>query len=169
MKTFNELFNSIVNEELALHKINLKPHTIGSASDKEIEMSSYNEFKTGKDWIEHIRNKFPKAHIEYVKDDTMMLSKDAPYMLKAMHNGKVVAKYRGTGMLGRPDMTNLNEETSFVPQQQMKFIHIDLYEQSGSIITEQDFNEYKRGCRSRKKKGLVVYSCEEYIVLAINC
>jgi hypothetical protein len=57
-----------------------------------------------------------------------------------------------------------------MPQKQhMKFIHIDLYEQSGSIITEQDFNEYKRGCRSRKKKGLVVYSCEEYIVLAINC
>ena len=54
-------------------------------------------------------------------------------------------------------------------KQQMKFIHIDLYEQSGSIITEQDFNEYKRGCTRREKKGLVVYSCEEYIVLAINC
>lgn len=71
-------------------------------------------------------------------------------------------------IIGEPD-GNLIVPPHLQQQPQRKFLFIDLYEQNASFIKEQDFNEYKRGCSGRKKKGVIVYSCEEYMVLAIDC
>ena len=52
---------------------------------------------------------------------------------------------------------------------QKKYVHIDLYEQKATLITAEDFNDYKIGLKGRKKTGIVTYGCEEYIILAIEC
>ena len=107
MKTFDKLFNSIMNEELALHKIDLKPHNIGSASDKNVEVSGTIHYETGIDWINYIKDKFPDAHIEFGK--ATLPTKNLPYLLQAIRKGKVVATYEGAGLNGKPDIKQLQQ------------------------------------------------------------